>query len=526
MTAAGFLLILGAVIAAQGQVQQGSSPQDPPPPAQTDGQKKPVKSNQLDPNGKLTDLPDPTKDPSKDPALDPTKDPSKDPASTTDGQDAKGALGADAVEAPDYTGPAILSRGYALSRPSLPTNEPFRVFAGVNAVYDSGLTGAYVVNGGVLQTTSTAGADFNWGASMRKYRRRSIVDFNYNGHYYDYSGNQQYGGQDHSLAAGYTIQIAPRLTVGVRETAGLYSNNYSVLNSTAIADVTTASSTIVVAPNTEAFNDRAYYSTTTGSISYQITARLSVSANGAYFLVNRRAADLANTRGFSTGGDLAYRITKRQTIGVYYAHSEFSYTKIFGDSNADSIGLIYSASLDPHTDLSIRAGGTRYDTQSIDTVIPNPLVQAVLGIQAGVQKDYFVGYAPDVTVTLNRKLKNSSVGASFTEGITPGNGLVLTSKRQSESIFWNAPIFHRFSGQIGVGRDDLSGYANGDGSAGSYVSYYIRLSVSRPVTRMISSYSNFDYRQDGFNGTTYHQKEYRISIGFRWSSGEGPIRFW
>ena len=215
-----------------------------------------------------------------------------------------------------------------------------------------------------------------------------------------------------------------------------------------------------------------------------------------------------------------------QTIGAYYSHSEFTYTKIFGDSNADSIGLIYSVSLDPHTDLSIRGGGTRYDSQTLDVVIPNPLVQAVLGIQAGVQKDYIVGYAPDVTVTLNRKLKNSSVGASFTEGITPGNGLVLTSKRQSESVFWNAPVFHKYSGQIGGGRDDLSGYANGNGSAGSYDSYYIRLTVMRPVTRMISSYSNFDFRQYGFNGTTYHQKEYRISVGFRWTSGEGPLRFW
>ena len=197
---AGFLLILGAGTAAQAQVQQGSTPQDPPP-AQTDGQKKPVKSNRLDPNGKVTDLPDPTKDPTKDPPLDPTKDPSKEPAEQSDSQDAKGAAGADAVDAPDYTGPAILSRGYALSRPTLPTNEPFRVYAGVNAVYDSGLAGAYVVNGGVLQTTSTAGADFNWGASMRKYHRRSILDFNYNGHYYNYSTNTQYGGQDHSLSA-------------------------------------------------------------------------------------------------------------------------------------------------------------------------------------------------------------------------------------------------------------------------------------------------------------------------------------
>jgi hypothetical protein len=522
---AGLLLVLGAGTGIQGQVQQSADQQGSQPPVQTDGQKKPLKPNQLDPNGKLTDLPDPTKDPSKDPAKDPSTDPTKDSTAAADGQDAKGNLGGDATEAPDYTGPAILSRGYALSRPTLPVNQPFRFYAGVNAVYDSGVQGAYVLNG-AIPSTSSGGADFNWGATMLRYRRKSIIDLNYAGHYYQYSGNVISGGQDHSLAVGYTQQITPRMTVGIRETAGLYSNTYSVLNSTAISDLSTASATIVVAPNTEAFNNRAYFSTTTGSISYQLTPRLSISANGAYFLVTRNSVDLADTRGYQVGADIAYRVTKKQTIGVYYSHSEFSYTKIFGDSNADSVGVNYAISLTRNMDLSFRGGGTRYDSQTLNTVIPNPLVQAVLGIQSGVEKFYIVSFAPDVTVTLNRKLRTSSVGVSFSEGITPGNGLVLTSKRQSESVFWSAPAFHKFATQVGGGHDNLSGYANGNGSAGSYASYFVRLSLSRPVTRVISSIMSFDYRQDAFNGTTYHSKEFRISAGFRWSPGEGPVRFW
>jgi hypothetical protein len=314
--------------------------------------------------------------------------------------------------------------------------------------------------------------------------------------------------------------------VGIREAAGLYSNTYSVLNSTAISDVSLASATIVVAPNTEAFSDRTYFATTTGSVSYQLSARLSFSVNAAYFLVERNSQYLANTRGYQLGGDVNYRITRRQTVGVYYSHSEFSYTKIFGDSTTDSIGLSYGISLDRATDLSIRAGYSRYDAQTIDSVVPNLLVQQVLGIQLGVEKVYLVGTAPDVTVTLNRKLRNSSVGASFTTGISPGNGLVLTSKRESESVFFNLPTFRHWAAQVGAGRDVLSGYTNGAGTAGSYDSYYGRISVSRPVTRVISSYMNFDFRQYGFAGTSFHQQEYRISLGFRFSPGQGQIKLW
>jgi hypothetical protein len=395
----------------------------------------------------------------------------------------------------------------------------------VSALYDSGILGTYVKNA-PAQSNSSGGLDLNWGASMLRYRRRSILSFSYGGHYYDYISHSTYSGQDHSLAAGYTLQLSPRLTFGVRETAGLYSNTYSVLNSTAISDVSMASATIVVAPNTEAFADRTYYSTTSGSTSYQLTERLSVSLNGAYFLVNRNSQFLANTRGYAAGADIAYRVTRRQTIGLYYGHTEFSYIKILGDSSADSVGVNYGISLDKSTDLSFRAGGTRYDSQSLGTVVPNPLVQAVLGIQTGVEKFYFVGYSPDVTVTLNRRLRSSSVGASFSEGITPGNGLILTSKSQAESVFWNLPTFRRYAAQLGAGHTTLSGYATGDGTAGSYGSYFARFSLSRPITEYISSYLNVDYRQDGFGGTNFHAKQYRVSIGFRFSPGQGPIKFW
>jgi hypothetical protein len=492
--------------------------------------KQPLKPNQVDPNGKPSDLPDPTQDPTKNPATDPTRDPTKSPdaaAASPDAQagaDSAGGTGG-TVDAPDYTGPAILSRGFALTRPNLAVNQPFTFYAGVNATYDSGLLGAFVQNG-LVPSASSEGASFNWGASMLKYRRRSILSFDYSGNYNEYFSNTRFSGQNHSLGAGYTIQLSPRFTIGARETAGYSSNYYSVLNSTAISDVSQASSTIVVAPNTEAFSDRSYYSTTTGSLSYQLTERLSLSIGGAYFLVKRNSQYLADSGGYQTTGDIAYRITRRQTLGVYYSHSAFSYTKIFGDSNSDSLGLNYSISLDRTMDLSIRAGVTRYDDQTLDTVVPNPLVQAVLGIQYGLQKDYFVGYAPDFTVTLNRRLRFSSVGASFTEGISPGNGLVLTSKRQSESIFWNLPTFRQLAMQFGAGHDNLSGYANGSGTAGSYGSYYGRFSLSRPINRVLSAYFNADYRTDGFGGTTFHQRGYSLSLGIRFSPGKGPIKFW
>ncbi len=172
--------------------------------------------------------------------------------------------------------------------------------------------------------------DFNWGASMRKYRRKSILDFNYSGHFFEYFSNTKYSSQDHSLAAGYTQQVSPRFTFGVRETAGLYSNTYSVLNSTAIADVSNGQCNHRCRPQYRSFR-RPYLLLYDYAAPprIQYTERLSFSLNGAYFAVNRDSQYLANTTGdFRRAGTLRTGLTARQTLGLYYGHSQFSYTKI------------------------------------------------------------------------------------------------------------------------------------------------------------------------------------------------------
>ncbi len=461
-----------------------------------------------------------------DPVKDPTND-SKNPSSNRDttanslgGDDTSGGL-----LAPDYTGPAILSRGFALTRPQVAADEKFSYYVGVNASYDSGLLGAY--NPG-LQTTgiSTAGVDLNWGIKGKHYRRKDIFELNYAGHYYDYATNGKYNGQDQSLSLGYTREINPHLSIGFRESAGVYSNNYSVLNSTNLADTSLASATMVVSPNAESFNDQTYYTTTQGSLVWQKSARLSFSVAAANFLVRRNSLQLADSNGYQTNFDMAYRLTKRQTVGIYYTHSAYSFRKQFGSTNADSVGADYTIALSRNMDISVRAGATKLEAQAIGIVVPNPLVQSVLGISSGVEKEYYVGYAPDITVTINRRMRNSSVGASFTKGISPGNGLILTSARESEAVFYSLPTFRRYAMQLGAGRDTLNGYLASTISPGQYSSYYARFSLTHPVMRDLSSVFNLDFRRFSFISANFGQTEYRISIGLRYSPGDRPVKFW
>jgi hypothetical protein len=427
-----------------------------------------------------------------------------------------------AAEAPDYTGPAILSRGSVLSRPALPVNQNLRFYAGLDATYNSGLIGAYVQNGQFPAVSST-GLSLTWGASMLKYRRKDILQFSYAGNLYENFSSAHTSGLNHSFSGGITHQFNQRFAFALHETAGLTTDTYSVLNSTALADTGLTNNTAAVAPNTEAFDNRTYFSTTNASLTYQKSVRLSFSINGSYFLVNRDSANLANTRGYAAGGNIAYRISKRQTLGIYYSHSESSAKKVFGDSNADSAGFNYSTVLSRSLNLSLQAGATRYDQQFLSFVVPNPLVQQILGIRIGIEKFYIVGYTPDVAASLRKQFRNSSVTANFSESISPGNGLILSSKSQSEAFAWVLPTFRTWASQFGVGRDTLVSYA---ANAGNYKSYYARYSLTRPITSTISSYMNFDLRKFGFTSTTFGENEYQVSLGFRFSPGQGPIKFW
>jgi hypothetical protein len=248
-----------------------------------------------------------------------------------------------------------------------------------------------------------------------------------------------------------------------------------------------------------------------------MSARLSFSAAVAGFLVKRDSRFLANSTGAQYSGDIAYRISRRQTVGVFYAHTDYQYTKVLSNSHADSVGGSYSVSFSRATELSTRVGVTHIDTQGLQSVALNPYLQSVLGITTGIEKFYVQTLAPDFTVTLSRGVQHSTIGVTYVAGITPGNGLVLTSRRQSASASWAYSGFRKYQIQTAVGRDQLSGYVN---TVGAYASYFGRVSASRTISRNLNSILSFDYRQQSVATSGFHQKEWRISLGFQYSPSD------
>ena len=279
----------------------------------------------------------------------------------------------------------------------------------------------------------------------------------------------------------------------------------------------------MVTPNTESFDDRTYYSSTQADLAYIKSSRLSLDIGVAGFLVKRQTSNLISANGFQMHADAGYRLTKRSTIGPYYAYSRYYYSGTFGDSDIHTVGFNYSLALNKRTEFRFRFGASRLETRGLQTVVLSPELFQILGVPLGIQRYYSVTYSPDFAIDLSRSFRRGTVTVSYLQGISPGNGVILTSRRQSININYSYNGIRQYAMTIGVGQDQLSSVAQ---QIGTYASYYGRMSLSHPFSHGIQSTFNFDYRKLGFSNNTYARNQYRISIGLAWSPGPGPLKFW
>ena len=421
---------------------------------------------------------------------------------------------------PEYTGPSILSRGMSFSRPSLPANERFRPFVGANFYHDSGVTGPYQGLNSKVVNSSYTGADINYGLTGQHARRFDSFQLDYRGHSY-FSNNSK--AQDQALAFNYARILTRRLTMSLGESAGVYANNYAVLNSVTQTDTSVANTSLVVTPNTEAFDDRTYYTSTQGDLAYQKSSRLSIDFGGSVFYVKRDSSKLISANGYQARTDIAYRLSKRTTIGPYYAYSRYNYSGTFGDTDIHTVGGNYSLALSKALQFRVRGGVTRLETRGLQQVTLDPFVAKILGTNIGTQRYYSISYLSDFAVDISRSFRHGDLGFSYLRGVSPGNGVVLTSLRDSQSVNYNFSGMKKYGLSLGAGRDGLASSVQ---NIGTYHSYYGRANLSHTLPNHLQSFLSFDYRKLGFTTGLYARNQFRISIGLGYAPGLGPLKFW
>jgi hypothetical protein len=420
--------------------------------------------------------------------------------------------------APEYGGPAILSRGGTASLRTPSANIKIRPYATVTGSYDTGMTPVILNSGGSVPQQASAGVNIEFGVNGFHRWRSATLGLDYKGTYRDYANNTYYNGTDQSLSLAFQKHLTRHWSLTLREVAGLLSqsNFYS-------GPYTFVDPTFAQAPTQEVFNGQTLYLSTLGDVTYQKSARLSFNFGGDGFLTRRRSSSLYGSTGYRARADMAYRTSRTATSGIAYDFTHFEYTKGFGGSDIHSLTLVQSFRIGRHWELDLKAGGARVENLGLTQVTIDPVIAAIIGRTEGIEVIHGVQWVPSANVILNRTLRHGSINFAYNRGVTPGNGLFLTSQSEQYLARVSYTGIRKMNFGIDGGRVTFKTLSVNVGSYGSWTG---SAGVTYKIRGPVSFITRYEYRHYDAGQSVFKRESYRVSIGLGFSPKEVPLTLW
>ena len=419
--------------------------------------------------------------------------------------------------AQEYGGPAILSRG---EMPGSPSTAPiaFRPFISLTGIYDNGLVPVSVNSNGSIPTADVFGVELSLGLYGYHTWKHTTLALDYKGDFRHYGGNSAYDGTDQFLSLILTHQPSKRVSFTIRNTAGTYSRDYFLSSTVGILD-----SNYLQTPQNDIYDNRVIFLTTAADMIYRMTPRLSFDIGGEGYLVRRESSALYGLTGYDAHGDLQYRLRRHTTIGADYRFSYYQYTKGFGNSDIDSVGINYATQITPRLQLAARIGGARVESLSLEEVTLDPAIAALLGVSVGVQATHQLHYVPDLTARLTESLRRSQFTLSFSDGVNPGNGVYLTSKMEAAFVSYSYTGVRHWNFGADANYSRLSALIQ---TLGAYASYGAGAGVTRDLTKGLHAVVRLDARRYDVSGNEFRHTDYRAMLGLSFSPGDVPLALW
>jgi len=346
------------------------------------------------------------------------------------------------------------------------------------------------------------------------------VGLDYRGSYHHYAKNSFYNGTEQSLSLIYNKQITRHLSYSLREAAGLYNRNFDIGRGVQLLDPNFSN-----LPTNEVFDGRTLYVMTMADVTYNKSARLSFNFGGDGFLIRRRSSSLYGVTGYRARGDMAYRTSRYATSGFVYDFSHYEYTKGFGGSDIHTVQLVQSFRLGRYWELGMRGGGSRVETLGLTQVTLDPVIAAIIGRSTGIEAIYRINWVPSANVILTRSLHQASLSFAFQTGVTPGNGVLLTSREQNATSSFTYTGIRKLNIGFNGGYSTYSSLAQ---NIGKYSGYLGGGGLTYNLTRSVHVVTRYDYRHYGVGQQqgAFLRNTYRASIGLGFSPGDIPLSLW
>jgi hypothetical protein len=419
-----------------------------------------------------------------------------------------------------FGGPAVLGRGVGSGtgqRGGSDTGIGF--FAGVLGTIDSGLTGLQVDANGELLNRAVKGVDGFAGVYGSKRFRRGTFGINYSGHYRQYSNGGNFSGTDQSLSLFTTRQVSKRSLASIFVAANTTNRPFGMTFLGGGIDPTGGA---LFGPSGEIFDNRIYFANATGEYTIQKSARLSFSMTGGGFIVRRSGRVLFGVNGSQAGANVAYRLSRRQTVSIGYMFFNYDFTRNFGDSYGNGVMGGYSIQLGKKVQLRLQAGAYRIESLGVRTATVDPIIAALLGVSSVSEVFYSKSYIPTGQVAINY-MASRNHNFNLNGGITasPGNGIINTSRNTFVGAGYNYAGFRN----LGIGATvNYMRLASLIGTNQVFETVQAAGNVNRKLTNQLFftvTGGNRRFLTSTTNG--FRRNSYFVSAGITWSPNEVPI---
>lgn len=433
--------------------------------------------------------------------------------SATDSGDTNGA---------EYSGPSVLSRSYTLARPMVPNQVKWTASVGFNYSFDDGQTPTLVNDETVFTPTTTSGRSVTWSFSGRHLWKRDQLGISYNGSDSTF-GVTALSGVNNSLNLDYSHVVSSRISVHFVQSLQDLSQNYSLQNPNPTPGTTVANLNLAASPNVQLLNSTTRQSSSSISMTFRQTGRLSYNISSSYFLTGRTQG--VGMTGTQFGGDMNYRWTRKATVGAYYSYTSYLYSHNISSSDSNGVGMIFSYALDRYTQLRTRFGATRIESLGYETVALDPGLAALLGQSSTIINAYSLRWTSDISVELVRDFRRTrTLTLAYAHGQSPGNGVLLTSVQQTMSAGYAMSFFRRrLPLNVNANYSTLSSLAQG--AAGYYKSETASVTTSRHLWTGINSTLTLAYRRYDVSGSPGEARDITVSLGFAWGVPGRWLRF-
>jgi hypothetical protein len=213
---------------------------------------------------------------------------------------------------------------------------------------------------------------------------------------------------------------------------------------------------LIGVPVNNLYDSYAYSTQTSGSVNWSPSGRFSVSMFGDVFQVHRTAAFLVGIRGYRAGIAAARALSRFNEISIGYNFLHFSFPRAFGASDAHGLQAGWMHRFNRSWVANLAAGAYRVETLGTQSVPLDPVVAAILGRSSGIRAVYRVSYVPSAEANLSYTYNRSNFTLSGTMGVSPGNGVYLTSKTNTANVGYSYSGFRKASFSANFGYAEYS----------------------------------------------------------------------